>query len=153
MPGQASLRANRYYAHPRNAFWPIIRFLIDGSQPVHEAMDQNAYEMRRTQAITHGIAVWDVLAHCERPGSLDSAIVKGTEVANDLEALSARHPELELVICNGKTAARLLERHVLTRSTTLDTLRRVTVPSSSPAMARLSLRDKAHAWKEAIERP
>lgn len=151
MPGQASLTANRYYAHPRNAFWPIIQFLIDGSEPVHESLDENAYKARCIQAMGHGVAVWDVLAHCERPGSLDSAIVKGSEVPNDLEALFGRHTELELVICNGKTAARLLERHIPGLPSELNGVRRVTVPSSSPAMASLSLKEKAYAWKIAID--
>ena len=39
MPGVASLRAQAYYAHPRNAFWPIM-----GVAPI---LPQSCCEVRR----------------------------------------------------------------------------------------------------------
>jgi hypothetical protein len=48
-----------------------------------------------------GIGLWDVIGRCERRGSLDADIVRGTEVANALPELIATLPELELIGCNG----------------------------------------------------
>jgi len=152
MPGQASLKSGRYYAHPRNGFWPIIRYLIDGTKPSYEMLDEQSYKQRCEMAMRHGIAIWDVLASCERPGSLDENIVKGSETGNDLNALYARHPELELIICNGKAAERLFEKLIVKEASPLGSIRRTTVPSSSPAMASLSLEEKALAWKDAVHK-
>ena len=67
MPGVASLEAQRYYTHPRNAFWPIMGelFGFDASMP---------YRSRLVALRRSGVALWDVLAQCVRPGSLDSDI-------------------------------------------------------------------------------
>ncbi|MCH8159542.1 MAG: DNA-deoxyinosine glycosylase, partial [Proteobacteria bacterium] len=62
LPGQRSIDAGQYYAHPQNAFWKIMSSLygIDGS-----------YQQRCAQLIERRIALWDVLASSVRPGSLD----------------------------------------------------------------------------------
>ncbi len=79
MPGEASLAANQYYAHSRNAFWPIIAQLLRISPGVH-------YEERVAALKSCDIALWDVLKSCERTGSLDSMIRAGTHVINDFES-------------------------------------------------------------------
>jgi len=76
-PSVASLAAQQYYAHPRNAFWPIMGMLLgfDATLPYPE----------RTRALTAcGIALWDVIASCHRPGSRDDAIVGPSVEPNDI---------------------------------------------------------------------
>ena len=51
MPGHASLTAHRYYAHPRNLFWPIMGALFEAGP----ALDYDI-RLRRLQAA--GIALW-----------------------------------------------------------------------------------------------
>src|ERR1700712_3367804 len=67
-PGEASLVATQYYAHPRNQFWRLLGAVLD------EPLPALAYEERLRRVLAHGIGVWDVLAACEREGSLDAAI-------------------------------------------------------------------------------
>lgn len=75
MPGIASLTANRYYAHPRNRFWTILGEWL--------GFDPSLDYASRVQALHRaGIAVWDVLAECEREGSLDAAIMRDSEHGN-----------------------------------------------------------------------
>lgn len=141
MPGRASLAAGRYYAHPRNAFWPILGALLGFAADA-------PYE-RRLQALAGaGIALWDVLASCEREGSLDGAIAAIGRTANDFAALFASQPGLGTVLGNGGTAHDLFVRLVL------PTLPRrpevVRLPSTSPAHASRSLAAKQAAWAAAL---
>ena len=173
MPGVASLRAARYYAHPRNAFWPIVIALLDGESPAASTTPGTGrasgagaasrpgrrgvaerlppYERKAARLVAADIALWDVLAECERPGSLDASIRRGSERANDLPSLVARHPELALVAFNGQTAAKLFERHVgeAVRASRPD-LALATLPSTSPAYASLTLADKYARWHAAL---
>jgi len=63
MPGKASLAAGEYYAHPRNVFWTIMGELV-GAHP------GLPYQDRLKILRCSGIALWDVLGSCVRPGSL-----------------------------------------------------------------------------------
>ena len=141
MPGTASLTAQQYYAHQRNAFWPIMG-AIAGAGP------QLPYLQRLPRLTDAGIALWDVLAHCVRVGSLDARIEPGSIVVNDFDAFLAAHPRITLVALNGGTAARMFTRHVapsLPRQ-----VASVALPSTSPAHAAMRLEEKLDAWRSAI---
>lgn len=142
MPGVASLRQARYYAHPRNAFWPIAASAL-GFDP---GLDYAA-RLRALQAA--GVALWDVLQACERPGSLDADIRGDTLVANDFAAFLQRHPAIVRVCFNGGKAASLYRRHVLPGIA--DGLEYIALPSTSPAHAAVSFQQKLEAWSGALK--
>ena len=79
-PGAASLAAGQYYAHPRNQFWPLLAALLDEDLPAL------GYARRLQRLCARGLGLWDVIGRCRRRGSLDAAIVRGSEVANAVPA-------------------------------------------------------------------
>jgi TDG/mug DNA glycosylase family protein len=141
MPGQASLAARQYYAHPRNAFWPIMGRLL-GFDPAA------AYADRATALRAAGIALWDVVHSCARPGSLDASIDRDSARINDFAAFFAAHPGISQVFFNGATAESLFRKAVLPSLAAPPDLLRL--PSTSPAHAALSFERKLAAWQEAI---
>ena len=147
MPGLASLQAARYYAHPRNQFWPFVAEAL-GFDPALP------YDDRLLRLQVAGFALWDVLASCERPGSLDAAIVPGSVRANDFPALFTAHAGIRRVLFNGAAAATLFERHVLPvldrAGPARPALERLRLPSTSPANASMSREEKAAAWRAAL---
>lgn len=139
MPGAESLRRQQYYAHPQNAFWPLMGGML-GFEPKSE------YALRTQALVRNRIALWDVLKICERPGSLDSDICIGSEVANDFARFFAAHPAVRAVFFNGGKAAASYRRLVLPRLKEPD-LHYQQLPSTSPAHASLSLAAKRRAWR------
>lgn len=140
MPGAASLHAQQYYAHPRNLFWPFMAAVF-GLAP------EQPYPQRVQQLLARNIAVWDVLQHCERPGSLDSAIVRSSETANDFPAFLRRHPGLRAIALNGRAAQATFQRHVLKpHGAQFQHLELLLLPSTSPANAGLTVAAKLTQW-------
>jgi double-stranded uracil-DNA glycosylase len=139
-PGAVSLQAAQYYAHPRNAFWPLMGALL--GEPGLAALP---YEQRLQALRRHRVALWDAVAACRREGSLDTAIEAAEP--SDLAELVARLPRLRAIACNGSLAHRqtLL---ILGSATALPVLR---LPSTSPAHAGRSLADKTAAWRTALQ--
>jgi double-stranded uracil-DNA glycosylase len=143
MPGAASLAAGQYYAHPRNLFWPIMGALV-GADPALPYAER----VQRLKAAR--IAVWDVLASCVRPGSLDSAIVADSAEANDFPGFLADHPQVARVYFNGAAAERIFHRLVVPRIDARS-LHLHRLPSTSPAHAARSLAQKLELWRVVID--
>ena len=135
LPGQESLRRRQYYAHPRNAFWAIIERLFE--IPAAVAYARRVQMLRRS-----GVALWDVCAAAVRPGSLDGAIEPASVQPNDIAAFLASHPAIALVCFNGAKAGELFDRHVAASRS----VRRLLLPSTSPANATLGFGDKLQRW-------
>lgn len=145
LPGKKSIAEQQYYAQPRNAFWSIMADICGASPTL-------PYEQRLEALRTAGIALWDVLAAAERPGSLDSAIVSATVEINDFQSLFTRASTVSLVCCNGRKAAELyLRRVVPTLTSTAAALPLVTLPSTSPAFAAMPYQDKLAGWRDALK--
>jgi TDG/mug DNA glycosylase family protein len=147
MPGRISLQRNEYYAHPRNAFWPIAAELFGFDSSLGYSERKRALEQSR-------IALWDVLKTCTRSTSLDSDIVESSIVANDFTRFFSSHPEIRVVAFNGAKAAQVFLRHVLP---TMDALQseipRVRLPSTSPAYAAMAYEEKLSTWRRALAMP
>jgi len=137
MPGDASLRAEEYYAHPRNHFWRLMGTLI--------GFDPGLPYAERVQALkSAGVALWDVLHSCTREGSLDANIDHAT--LNDFRTFFAQHKNIAHVFFNGSAAEQLYRREVL------PVLNRPQIeyqrlPSTSPANASYSFERKLDAWR------
>ncbi len=119
LPGDASLAAARYYAHPQNQFWRLMAAVVEVDLPAL------SYDDRLAGLRASGIGLWDVVASATRAGSSDAAI---RDIAtNDLAALCATLPELRAVAFNGGTA--LAHGRRMLADTPLAI---VALPSSSP---------------------
>jgi len=141
MPSTTSIDLQQYYAHPRNAFWQIMSALLNDNP-------EQSYSSRIKWLMINKIAVWDVLQHCQRTGSLDANINFTTAKNNDFNHLYSDHPSIKHVFFNGKLAEKHYKQHILP---TLDKqytyLDYHYLPSTSPAYAALKLEQKIEAWK------
>ncbi|NCA81495.1 MAG: DNA-deoxyinosine glycosylase [Opitutae bacterium] len=147
LPGAESIRQGQYYAHPRNAFWPIMGELFGAGR-------ERPYEQRLRKLAANGVMLWDVLRAAHRPGSLDSAIHPRRLAPNDLPGLLARHPELEKIVLNGGAAETLFRRHVAKPcGGLLEGVELERLPSTSPACARVSFAQKLAAWRRSLLSP
>ena len=97
LPGDASLSAQRYYAHPTNQFWRLLGAAIG------EKLQVLDYEERLRRLAKRRIGLWDVIGSASRRGSLDQAIRSADH--NRLDQLLDNFPELQALAFNGSTAA------------------------------------------------
>jgi len=132
-PSQQSLMKKEYYGNPRNHFWRIIEALF--SLDCHLS-----YSVRTSRLVDHRIALWDVISTCSRKGSADARIQD--PVFNDLAGFLAAYPTVHLVALNGSSAGRYY--HQLNIPAPVPA---VVLPSTSPANARFTLKEKVRCWE------
>jgi len=140
LPGKRSIEAGEYYAHPQNAFWPIMNTLYGVS---------GDYARRCELLRLSRLALWDVLESSVRPGSMDADIRLDSARANDFRAFFETHRQLRLVAFNGAKAEQLFGRFVRPCPATAD-LQFVRLPSTSPAYAAMPFSGKLAAWRKAL---
>lgn len=133
LPGERSLAAGRYYAHPQNRFWHLIGGVIGVELAPLD------YERRLVALLAAGVGLWDTVASAHRAGSLDAAIREAEP--NPLADLAASLPELRAVGFNGKASARIGMPQLAATGLAL-----IPLPSSSPANASIPLADKEKLW-------
>ena len=145
MPGKASLQAGQYYAHPRNAFWRVMGDLVGAGVAL-------PYESRVRRLKSCRIALWDVLKSCTRKGSLDSDIDESSITPNDFISFYQAHPRIAHIFFNGAKAEACYRKHVLTSlSDKFKSLPCQRLPSTSPANASLSYKQKLKAWRIVVQ--
>jgi hypoxanthine-DNA glycosylase len=145
VPSLRSLEMRQSYAHPHNLFWPFMGALYDAGPDL-------PYAERIARLHAAGVGIWDVLKHCERPGSLDSSIRPESEVPNDIPWLLDAYPTIRAIALNGAKAQQVFARRIggQIRPERLADVEILALPSTSPANASISRAVKLERWRELL---
>lgn len=133
-PSIKSFEQHFYYAHPRNAFWPIMETLFGVTLPDSES--------RRRFALEKGIALWDVYGETVRTEGNSSDANLKTLTPNDLPGFLQQHPAIRQIFCTGRKAYDGLKKAFPALQTPCTLL-----PSTSPAYAAMPFAQKMEAYQ------
>ncbi len=134
MPGERSLELQQYYGNRGNQFWKLMFTVLN------EIFSED-YNIRMQLLQKHRIALWDVLASCERIGSLDSNIKNA--VANDFKVFHETYPAITTVFFSSRQAAKFYDRFAGRKSG----IEYFILPSPSGANATLNFSQKLERWQ------
>ena len=136
-PSVRSREAMFFYGHPQNRFWRLLAMLFDEETP-------STVDEKRSLALRHNIAMWDVIHSCTITGSSDSSI--RDVVPNDLSMI-LDNSSVERIYCNGALSYKLYMKYIY--STT--GIKAYKLPSTSPANAAYSMERLAKEWGKITE--
>ncbi len=137
MPGATSLAKQEYYGYPQNQFWRIL-FTHFEEMPVPEKFEDRVKILHKNK-----IALWDVLAYCNRKGSLDINIKN--QIENDIPGLLRQHPTINRILFNGKES----HKYFMKKFGELDGADFYVMPSTSPANT-IAFAEKLKIWSDAL---
>jgi hypoxanthine-DNA glycosylase len=138
MPGTKSLEKQEYYANKQNQFWKIL-FTVFANGTVPELFQEKCKVLQQNK-----IGLWDVLANCERKGSLDIHIKNYTE--NDILGLLDAFPKINRILFNGKES----QRYFIKKFGTIEGIVFYVMPSTSPANT-VKFEEKLKLWRIGFE--
>ncbi len=136
-PSVRSREEGFFYGHPQNRFWKVLAAVFSAPVPV-------SVPEKKAFLLSHGIALWDVIARCEITGSSDASVrnAEPTDLSVILQSASIRR-----VYCNGTLAYDLYRRYQLP----VTGLEAVRLPSTSPANAAWTESRLREAWRVITE--
>ena len=143
MPGEISLQRQQYYAHPQNNFWKFMSGLFP------EINLNQDYEVRVAKLLKNRVGLWDALKHCERDGSMDSAIRQAEP--NDFSDLLNMAPALSRLVFNGKKAYQSFVKSPNLLWAEKNSIELILLPSTSPANASIAYDKKLELWAKALK--
>jgi len=135
-PSIASFEQAFYYAHPRNAFWPILEAIFDVRLETNEA--------KKVFCLEKGIGLWDVISSCERSNSSDTNLKNC--IPNDFEKLLHEYPNIQVLAFTGKKSHDLFMKFFKDLE-----IEKVLLPSTSPAHAAMKFEEKKAIYKTFLD--
>ena len=136
-PSIASFEQAFYYAHPRNAFWPIIEEVFDVKLENNEA--------KKAFCLEKGIGLWDVIGSCERSNSSDTNLKNC--IPNDFQKLLKDYPNIRALGFTGKKSHDLFMKYFKDLE-----VEKALLPSTSPAHAAMKREVKTKIYKEFLDK-
>jgi hypoxanthine-DNA glycosylase len=135
-PSIASFEQSFYYAHPRNAFWPILEEIFNVRLVTNDE--------KKAFCLEKGIGLWDVIGSCERSNSSDTNLKNC--IPNDFKKLLEEFPNIRALGFTGKKSHDLFVKYFKDLE-----IERVLLPSTSPAHAAMKREEKAKIYKEFLD--
>lgn len=136
-PSIASFKQAFYYAHQRNAFWPILEAIFD------VRLETNA--TKKAFCLEKGIGLWDVIGSCERSNSSDTNLKNC--IPNDFKKLLEEYPNIQTLAFTGKKSHDLFMKFFKDLK-----VEKVLLPSTSPAHAAMKFEEKKESYESFIKK-
>lgn len=137
-PSIKSREAQFFYGHPQNRYWRVLASIYHEAEP-------KTLEEKAALLTAHHIACYDVIESCSIEGSSDASIrnVKPADLTPIIHDSA-----IQMVILNGKTAAKYFERYQ--QKWAGGDLKIAVAPSTSPANAAVSFDQLVAAWSKLL---
>jgi len=137
IPSPASREVGFYYGHPRNRFWKVLAEAY--RVPLPESVEE-----KKSLALSHGLALWDVIEECDIIGASDSSVKNVTPT--DIPMLLAQ-TQIEKILCNGALSKKIYDQYQLEQTG----MPAIKMPSTSPANAAWSLEKLVEEWEKQLQ--